>query len=53
MVILFLVCAVALFVVVPFFAIKAAMKGDYPNRALVEKAVRERKAERESKKVGR
>lgn len=50
MIILFVVCLMVVFVVVPFFAIKIAYKGDYPNRALVEKAIREKKAEREGKR---
>jgi len=50
MIILFVVCTAVVFGVAPYFAVKSAYKGDYPNRAMVEKAIRERKAEREGKR---
>jgi len=44
--ILFILVFAVCFVVIPFFACKSAMKGDYPNRELVQKAIAERKKER-------
>ena len=50
MTILFIVCLMVVFVAVPFFAIKIAYKKDYPNRELVQKAIAERKADREKQR---
>lgn len=36
-----------------FLACKNAMTGDYPGRREVEKAIREKKAEKEAKKGGK
>lgn len=41
--ILFIVAFVLCFVVIPFFACKSALKGDYPNRELVQKAIAEKR----------